>query len=97
VIPAHTKVLTHYGAANRDPAAFRDPDVFDAHRTGRKVLAFGLGIHVCLGRELALLEARVTLDALRRRFPRLELVDDGERIGPFLFWGRRRLPVRNAA
>ena len=97
VIPAQTKVLTHYGAANRDPAAFRDPDVFDVRRTGRKVLSFGLGIHVCLGRELALLEARVTLDALRRRFPRLELVDDGERIGPFLFWGRRRLPVRNAA
>lgn len=97
VIPANTKVLTHYGAANRDPSAFRDPDVFDVGRSGRKVLSFGLGIHVCLGRELALLEARVTLDALRRRFPRLELVDDGERIGPFLFWGRRRLPVRNVA
>ena len=52
---------------------------------------------MCLGRELALLEARVTLDALRLRYPRLELVDDGERIGPFLFWGRRKLPVRNRA
>ena len=97
VIPANTKVLTHYGAANRDPSAFRDPDVFDVGRSGRKVLSFGLGIHVCLGRELALLEARVALLGLARRFPHLELVDDGERIGPFLFWGRRHLPVRNCA
>ncbi len=96
-IPAHTKVLTHYGAANRDPEVFENPDVFDVHRPSRKILSFGLGIHVCLGRDLALLEAQVMLEALRQRFPRLELVDDGERIGPFLFWGRRKLPVRNRA
>lgn len=95
LIPGHTKVLTHYGAANRDPAAFADPNVFDPRRQGRKILSFGLGIHVCLGMELAKLEARVALDALRRRYPDLTLVDDGERIGPFLFWGRRRLPVRS--
>ncbi len=95
MIPAHTKVLTHYGAANRDPAAFTDPNVFDPQRQGRKILSFGLGIHVCLGMELAKLEARVALDALRQRCPDLQLVDDGERIGPFLFWGRRQLPVRS--
>ena len=64
-IPARTKVLTHYGAANRDPEVFEDPDVFNVHRQTRKILSFGLGIHVCLGRELALLEAQVALDALR--------------------------------
>lgn len=95
MIPAHTKVLTHYGAANRDPAAFAHPNTFDPTRQGRKILSFGLGIHVCLGMELAKLEARVTLDALRRRCPDLQLLNDGERIGPFLFWGRRRLPVRS--
>ncbi len=95
-IPANTKVLTHYGAANRDPAVFERPDVFDVHRPIRKILSFGLGIHFCLGAELAKLEAQVTLSALRDRFPRLELVDDGERIGPFLFWGRRKLPIRHA-
>ena len=95
VIPTHAKVLTHYGAANRDAAVFENPDVFDVHRPTRKILSFGLGIHVCLGAELARLEARVTLEALRARCPRLELIDDGERIGPFLFWGRRKLPVRN--
>lgn len=92
-VKAGTKIMTHYLAANRDPRAFPDPDRFDPHRTGRKVLSFGLGIHVCLGMELAKLEARVALDALRRNFPVLRLVNDGERIGPFLFWGRRHLPV----
>jgi cytochrome P450 len=94
-IPAHTKVMMHYGAANRDPQAFPNPETFDVHRRGRKILSFGLGIHVCLGMELAKLEARVTLNALRDRYPDLQLVDDGERVGPFLFWGRRKLPVRH--
>lgn len=92
-VPAHTKILTHYGAANRDPAVYADPDAFDPTRQGRKMLSFGLGIHVCLGMELAKLEARITLDTLRRRCPDLTWVNDGERIGPFLFWGRSRLPV----
>ena len=89
-----TKIMTHYAAANRDPEVFPDAHVFDPQRQGRKVLSFGLGIHVCLGMELARLEARVALSALVRHFPHLELINDGERIGPFLFWGRRKLPVR---
>ena len=51
------------------------------------------GLHVCIGRELAKLEARVTLMALRNRYPNLRLVNEGERVGPFLFWGRSKLPV----
>ena len=95
-VPAGTKIMTHYGADNRDPDVFPDPHVFDPQRQGRKVLSFGLGIHVCLGMELARLEAQVALSALVRHFPHLELVNDGERIGPFLFWGRRKLPVCRA-
>ena len=94
-IPANTKILTHYGAANRDPAVFEDPNTFNVYRKPKKILSFGLGIHFCLGSELAKLEAEVTLDALRKRCPNLQLVNDGERIGPFLFWGRRKLPVRS--
>jgi len=92
-IPAGTKVMMHYGAANRDPSVFDNPNAFDATRNGKKQLSFSIGLHVCLGRELAKLEARVTLNALRDKFPGLKLVSDGERVGPFLFWGRSRLPV----
>ena len=92
-IPAGMKVMMHYGAANRDPSVFEAPDLFDVKRNGKKQLSFSIGLHVCLGRELAKLEARVALNALRKKFSRLKLLSDGERVGPFLFWGRSRLPV----
>jgi cytochrome P450 len=96
-IPAGTKVMIHYAAANRDPAVFENPNVFDVHRPVQRIMSFALGVHFCIGAELAKLEARVMLETLRRRCPDLQLIDDGERIGPFLFWGRRKLPVRNPA
>ncbi len=92
-VPANTKVMMHYGAANRDPKAFAEPNTFKLKRTGKKMLSFSVGLHVCIGRELAKLEARVTLTALRKRYPKLRLVNEGERVGPFLFWGRAKLPV----
>ena len=95
LVPAQSKILTHYGAANRDPEIFERPNEFDPRRPAKNILSFGLGIHVCLGRELARLEAQVALETLRDRFPRLELVGDGERVAPFLFWGRHKLPVKN--
>jgi cytochrome P450 len=93
MIPYNTKVMMHYGAANRDPLAFSDPNAFKLKRSGKKMLSFSVGLHVCIGRELAKLEARVTLTALRKRYPKLRLVNEGERVGPFLFWGRAKLPV----
>jgi cytochrome P450 len=92
-IPSNTKVMMHYGAANRDPQAFSEPNTFKLKRSGKKMLSFSVGLHVCIGRELAKLEARVTLTALRKRYPKLRLVNEGERVGPFLFWGRSKLPV----
>jgi cytochrome P450 len=92
-IPSNTKVMMHYGAANRDPQAFPEPNTFKLNRSGKKMLSFSVGLHVCIGRELAKLEARVTLTALRQRYPNLQLVNEGERVGPFLFWGRAKLPV----
>ena len=94
-IPAGSKVMTHYGAANRDPEAFEDPETFIPERRGKTPLSFGLGIHICLGRELARLEARIALNALRETCPGLQLVNDGFRIPPFFFWGRSKLPVRS--
>ncbi len=93
-VPEGTKILTHYAAANRDPTMWDRPNIFDVARPIKKVMSFGLGIHFCLGAELAKLETKVTLAALARRAPNLKLVNDGERIGPFLFWGRKKLPVR---
>ncbi|MEN3976077.1 cytochrome P450 [Emcibacter sp. SYSU 3D8] len=95
-IPAGTKVMIHYAAANRDPDVFENPETFDVHRPVRKITSFALGVHFCIGAELAKLEAEVMLEALRKRCPNLEMIDEGERIGPFLFWGRRKLPVRAA-
>lgn len=93
-IPASSKVMLHYAAANRDPAVFESPDLFSLDRPPQRHLAFGLGVHFCLGAQLARLEARTALTCLVERCPDLELVDPGERIAPFFLWGRRRLPVR---
>ena len=93
IIPKNSKVMMHYGAANRDPVIFNDPNSFDVSRDGSKVISFSVGVHICLGRELAKLETRVALNALKNRFPNLKLINDGERVGPFLFWGRKKLPV----
>ncbi len=94
-IPANTKIMIHYAAANRDPSVFENPHIFDPYRPVQKILTFALGIHFCVGAELAKLEAEIMIEALRRRCPHLEMVNEGERIGPFLFWGRRKLPVRS--
>ena len=93
IIPKNSKVMMHYGAANRDPMIFNNPNSFDVSRDGSKVISFSVGVHICLGRELAKLETRVALNALKNRFPNLKLISDGERVGPFLFWGRKKLPV----
>ncbi|GJF16765.1 putative cytochrome P450 123 [Mycolicibacterium cyprinidarum] len=67
------KALLLFGSANRDERAFPDPDVFDIDRTCEHQVAFGRGIHFCLGAALARMEARIALDALLDTVPDWEV------------------------
>ena len=70
------RLLLNFAAANRDPAFIADPDRFDIRRPTNKHLAFGHGIHHCLGAALARIEAQAVFSALARRFHTLELDPD---------------------
>jgi cytochrome P450 len=73
-LSAGSFVLTMLAAANRDPAAFPEPDVFDIGRSGNPHISFGHGIHFCLGAQLARMEARVAFEELFELMPRIEVV-----------------------
>ena len=85
-LPAGAIVLPSYAAANRDPTRFPDPDRFDVKRNAQGHLAFGLGIHFCLGAGLARLEARVVFEGLVPRLEKLQRRDSSIRWSesPFL-------------
>ena len=68
-VPAGSAMLLLFGAANRDPRRYTDPDTFDIHRDNISHLTFGKGLHYCLGANLARLEGRVALDELLNRWP----------------------------
>jgi cytochrome P450 len=71
------KVVMLYGAANRDPGVFEKPDALDLGRdNARKQMAFGHGIHLCLGAMFARMELRIMLEELLARFPEFELVSE---------------------
>jgi cytochrome P450 len=76
VIPAGKLVLPMIGSANHDPRQFRDPGRFDVARDPNQHIAFGHGIHFCLGAPLARLEARIALADLLQRVKNFELASD---------------------
>lgn len=79
-IEAGTTVVLSYNTANRDPERFADPHVLDIRRQYSGHLAFGHGIHQCLGQQLARVEMRVALPALLDRFPTLRLAVPAEEV-----------------
>jgi cytochrome P450 len=80
-VPAGSAMLLLFGAANRDPRRFQNPDVFDIRRTNSH-LTFGKGMHYCLGANLARLEGRVALDELLNRWPEWGIDYDTARLAP---------------
>ncbi|MFJ6488910.1 cytochrome P450 [Streptomyces californicus] len=86
-LPAGAPVLVALGAANRDPARFPAPDRLDLDRTATAHLAFGHGIHRCVGAPLAKAELEIALRAVLARFPGISLAVPADR----LEWRRTRL------
>jgi unspecific monooxygenase len=74
--PAGTKLALYYASANHDPAVFADPERFDVTRSPNPHIAFGLGLHYCIGAPLARLELGRSVGALLDRFPGLALAQD---------------------
>jgi cytochrome P450 len=92
-VTAGQKIAALLGSANRDPAAFADPDRFDVGRDDNPHIGFGAGIHFCLGAPLARVELQVSLGTLLRRFPRLAPAGTPVRRPEFVIRGLRTLPV----
>lgn len=98
VIQPGESVRLLLGSANRDPEAFADPDRFDIHRTDNRHVAFGKGLHFCIGAALARVEGQVVLPAILQRFPDLSLVDAEPRWRPtFVTRQLATLPVRTGS
>ncbi|MFC6750005.1 cytochrome P450 [Deinococcus aquaticus] len=94
-IPEGSPVLAWIGSANRDPAQFPEPGTFDPARTPNRHLAFGNGVHFCLGAPLARLEASVALNAVLDRLPDLRVALDAslDAIPSQIVYGVKALPV----
>ena len=88
-------VVLLLGAANRDPEAFEDPNRFDVGRDPMAHLAFGRGIHSCLGAQLARLLGRIVIEMLLERFRSMEIAGHDPRFRPgVVLRGLESLPVR---
>jgi len=99
IIPAGDQVLISIASANRDPERFADPDALDVGREDKRHVAFGHGIHFCLGAPLGRMEGQIAFTALLTRFPDLALAVDPATLrwshgDGLVLRGLRELPVR---
>jgi cytochrome P450 len=96
VIPKGEMVMVVIAAADHDPQRFADPDTLDISRADNKHLAFGKGIHFCLGAPLARMEGQIAIGTLLRRMPNLRLKDSPETLTwrpGLVLRGLKALPV----
>jgi cytochrome P450 len=94
VVPEGSAMLLLNGSGNRDDRKFAEADRFDIHRKIDHHLAFGYGVHFCLGAALARLEGRIALDEVLKRFPSWEVDwDNAVRARTSTVRGWERLPV----
>ncbi|KQT94192.1 cytochrome [Marmoricola sp. Leaf446] len=93
VVAEGERVAALLGAANRDPAVFAEPDRFDPARATNPHLAFGAGLHFCLGAPLARMELVESLAALGSTFPDLALAGEPTGRGTFVLRGWAEVPV----
>ena len=95
MLPAGARLMVHYGSANRDERVFACPAEYDPRRAGlNKHLAFGKGVHFCIGAPLARLELGIALPLLLDRLPGLRLADAPLAWEPIFFArGLERLEV----
>lgn len=90
------KIAVLLGSANRDGNVFEAPDEFRTDRAENPHVAFGVGVHFCLGAPLARMELTESLTTLTERYPHLELDGEPESRGTFVLRGHHRVPVRTA-
>ena len=93
-IPRGAEVALQFASANRDPAAFAEPDRLDLARDPNPHVSFGAGIHFCLGAPLARMELRIAFASMLRRFPDLELVEAPQWKPTYVLRGLQSLQVR---
>jgi len=96
-IPKGSRVLVGIASANRDETAFPNADQLDIERSPNKHVAFGLGIHYCLGAPLARMEGKIALQKLLARYPNMQLgvkSDEVQWRTSMAVRGLKTLPVR---
>ncbi len=93
-VEAGQKIAVLLGSANRDPAVFEEPDEFRVDREPNNHVAFGVGVHFCLGAPLARMELVESVGALWAAYPTLALAGEPESRGTFVLRGFHRVPVQ---
>jgi cytochrome P450 len=94
-VPAQKMMIAWIGSANRDETQFPDAETFDIHRTPNRHIAFGHGIHFCLGAPLARLEGKIVLETMLERLPNMKRKQyvPLERTDSFFLYGVKQLPI----